>query len=106
VYRNVSTVYLTGGCNTDKPITTWNEEIEIIDKFAYNTNSTVVGVFQVPNCRLIWTDDPNHGGKSEDSLVAYSFGEFIKTADPKTLVFFPMTKTSLLVMKAAEEFLA
>lgn len=61
VYRNVSTLYmasLAAGCNSDKPITGINFDLEMADLFAFESKSIGVASFQTPNCPMIFEDDP------------------------------------------------
>ena len=45
-FRNTSTAYLTGSCN-DKtaPTDSKDEEIEVVDKFAFNTKTVSILVY-------------------------------------------------------------
>ena len=45
-FRNVSTAYLTGSCNTKTdPTSAMDEEIEVVDKFAFNTKTVSIVVY-------------------------------------------------------------
>jgi PhoPQ-activated pathogenicity-related protein len=64
----------------------------------------MVGViaFQIPNCKMVFADDPNHTPKDEDSQLAWSMKMFLEHPDndPKQMLIFPMSKACLNIMKA------
>lgn len=83
VYRNVSLFYVSSafaGCNDDKPITNaLNFDLEMADIIAHDTKALAVIAYQVPNCRMIFEDDPDKRERDEDPLVAWSLKRFLDT---------------------------
>ena len=76
-------VYMAAGaeCNTDKPInkedkTGGGAELFLADLFAFESGLPSVVIYQVPNCRMIFADDPEQRHKKEDELLAWSFKRF------------------------------
>jgi PhoPQ-activated pathogenicity-related protein len=53
---------------------------------------------------MVYSDDPNQRKMKEDSIVSWSFNEYIKNQDPKMLIFFPMAKAAFQIMKAVEQY--
>jgi len=110
VYRNVSFVYLSSlhaRCNDEQPITGSTFDIEMADAVAVDSKSLAVVLHQVPNCHMVFKDDPSHKKRNEDNQIAWSFKMFLDAPEfrPELMLFFPMIKSSLLGMKAAKEFM-
>lgn len=60
-YKNTSMFWiatLPAGCNNDKPRNGLTADIEVADMIATNTKQIVVVGYQVPNCPMIFKDDP------------------------------------------------
>ena len=79
-HRNTTLFYVTGGCNTNKPILAYSDDFEmkIVDLLAFESGLVTIIMYQVPNCRMVFADDPNHSHKVEDSLLAWSFKRMIE----------------------------
>ena len=68
-------------CNTDKPITKEDKsgggsELFLADLFAFESGLPSVVIYQIPNCRMVFADDPDQRRKHEDELLAWSFKRF------------------------------
>jgi PhoPQ-activated pathogenicity-related protein len=48
---------------------------------------------------------PLFGGKSEDSLIAYTFTKVMETGDPEWALLLPMTKSAVRAMDTIEQFI-
>ena len=111
VYRNVSLLYVASAhahCNNDKPITNILDfDLLMGDIIAHDTKTLTVVAYQMPNCPMVFHDDPDKHHRAEDSQVAWSLKRFLdrKAKEPIQIIEFPMVKASFQVMKAAEEFI-
>ena len=70
VYTNVSQHFIASihaGCNSDEPInTTMNLDLELADVLAHDSKIITVVGFHLPNCPMVFADDPAHMGRAED----------------------------------------
>ena len=111
VYRTSSLFFISSafaGCNDDKPITnTINFDLEMADIIAHDSKALAVVAYQVPNCRMVFVDDPEQKERDEDPQIAWSLKRFLDTkgADPLQIIVFPMVKASFQIMRAAQEFM-
>ena len=84
-YTNVATLYLASAaarCMDDEPIkNAFNFDLEMGDAIAHDTHSIAVVAFQVPNCKMMWYDDPDKKHRSEDSQLAWSMKRFLDDPD-------------------------
>jgi PhoPQ-activated pathogenicity-related protein len=71
-------------------------ELIIGQLLARQTGATVINVENIPNQPLY--------GKSEDDLVAHTFAKFLETGDKTWPLLFPMTKSVIAAMDAAQEY--
>jgi len=64
-------------------------------------------IYQIPNCPLVFVNDPTQRGRTEDHLMAQGWVEFLDDPDknPEWLLRLPMVKAGFQAMRAAEEFL-
>jgi PhoPQ-activated pathogenicity-related protein len=68
-YKNVSTFWIStlpAGCNNDAPRTSLTADVEVADLIASDTRSIVVIGYQIPNCPMIFADDPTKEHRTED----------------------------------------
>jgi len=107
---NISSVWLTGQCNEgnhEGELTKKDGDLLLMDELAHNTKSVTVVVKQVPNCHLHFPSDPTNKSRSEDSIIAWTWKQYIEDPnhDPEWLIRLPMVKAAFQTMRAAQEFL-
>ena len=74
----------------------------IVDELAHNSQQVTISMMQIPNCPLKFANDPGHHHRSEDSLIAQSWLEFLQDPEhPDWLIWLPMVKASYQGMRAA-----
>lgn len=108
--RNAS-MYITGwsqpnadgsGLPTHK-----DEDIRVAASLAVTTNIITGCLFQIPNEKTIFAEDPIQKNRGEDAVIAYTWRHFLENPDqPEWLLRFPMVKGSLRAMDAMTEFVA
>ena len=113
-HRNTMLVWATGSCNSRKMTAPpcsfhgFDKELCAIELAAVQAEMIAVTINQLPNCHLVFTDDPDKKHRSEDSLLAYSMKMFLmgpeEVADPENYLIYPMAKAVLQTTKAAREF--
>ena len=61
VYTNISTVYLSGSCKSNNGhwIPRVDEDLIMIDEIAKISQAVTVVVKQLPNCDLVFANDPD-----------------------------------------------
>lgn len=74
-------------------------------RIARNTRTITATLYQVPNQPLTFTDMKGWG-RSEDSLIAYTWWKFYMTGDEEWPLRLPMTKAAVRAMDAIQEFCA
>lgn len=72
------------------------EELQVLRLLANGCGCTVVGLSDIPN-QPIW-------GHSEDSLIAYTFQQFLQTGDKTWPLLLPMTKSVVKAMDAVQDY--
>ena len=78
---------------------------------AVGTRSVVTALFQVPNQKCLFPDDPKKKLREEDAVIAYTWRKFIdlkRKGDPRADSWplrLPMVKAAVRAMDATEEFL-
>lgn len=104
-YAVNSTLYVTGGSNTETLPSASDEDVQVSVALAVNTG-TITGVFfQVPNEHIVFTEDPIQQSRTEDAIIAYTWDHFLKDpSQPEWLVRLPMVKSVLRAMDALTEF--
>ena len=99
------TLWITDGKNTDDIPTRTNYNILICSELAMGTGLITGCLFQIPNQRMVFADDPEQLSRQEDAIIAYTWDHFLKYPnDSEWLLRFPMTKASLRAMDTITEF--
>lgn len=70
-------------------------DIPFIKRLADQSRMPVVALFDIPNQPLY--------GKSEDALIAHTFGQYLMTGDASWPLLFPMAKAALAALDAAQD---
>jgi PhoPQ-activated pathogenicity-related protein len=112
---NITTMVMTGGCNEDHhgnssgpaPVDASDEYLTVCDNLAHQTGAICVAIYQIPNCHIVYPSDPSQKRRSEDSMIAWAWNEYIKDPkhDPEWLPRLPMAKAGFQCMKAVEQYL-
>lgn len=92
---------ITGGSH-DKPAPT--EVDGTLLEIARATKTVVAQLRGVPNQPLVFAGETQ--GRSEDSLIAYTWDKFLRTGDEKWPARLPMTKSAVRAMDAITGFCA
>jgi len=105
-FTNVSIVWINGNHNTDPLYGHTEKSLQLLDEISWNTGVVAVVIYQVPNCPVVYANDPAKRHRSEDGLVAFGWYNYLNnTTMPEWLPFFPMAKAGFQCMKAVQEFL-
>jgi PhoPQ-activated pathogenicity-related protein len=109
-YTQNASLYITGGDNSlgSGNLPTAKDEDVVLASALSMSNGIVVGVlFQIPNQRIIFRDDPKQQSRGEDAVIAYTWVHFHQYPDqPEWLVRFPMVKAALRAMDTITAFAA
>lgn len=92
-------LFITGGSNASKPPVAadpmlWN--------IAVDTGTVVTELRMVPNQPLTFAGETR--GRSEDSLIAYTWDKFLRGGDDQWPARLPMTKSAVRAMDAVTDF--
>lgn len=98
-HRNVAAAYITGGKN-DVPNMNHKEKDEdviLVDKLSQMSKTITVAIKQTPNAPMRFANDPSGRHRSEDSLLAWSWHDFVSdpSLNPEKLINLPMAKGAL-----------
>jgi len=91
-----------GGGSTRTNVPSKSEDNFIL--VATNTKTVVAELRNVPNQPLIFAGETK--GRSEDSLIAYTWDKFLRTGDERWPARLPMTKAAVRVMDTITAFCA
>ena len=110
VRRSMALSVMTAGCNEGppKPPAADEEYLLLAAVLANRTGAIGVVIYQIPNCPITYPSDPSGKKRSEDSMIAWAWHEFLTTPvhDPVWLPRFPMVKAGFQCMRAVEEYTA
>jgi PhoPQ-activated pathogenicity-related protein len=74
-------------------------------KRALETGTVVSTLYMVPNQPLIFSDD-NGLARTEDSIIAYTWDKYLRTADSKWPLRLPMTKAAVRAMDTISDVMS
>ncbi len=101
VKSNKALLYITGGGNTS-PAPTKADAMML--QIAKATKAVTADLKGVPNQPLIFAGETQ--GRSEDSLIAYTWDKFLRTGDAKWPARLPMTKAAVRALDTITSFCA
>jgi PhoPQ-activated pathogenicity-related protein len=101
VRTNIGLLYITGGNN--KSAAPGKPE-EMMSQIAKATGSVVTELKMVPNQPLVFAGETQ--GRSEDSLIAYTWDKYLRTLDARWPARLPMTKSAVRAMDTVSAFCA
>ena len=101
VASSTALLFITGG-SLDRPRPK-NADGNLVQT-ALETHSVVAELRGVPNQPLVFAGEQT--GRSEDSLIAYTWDKFLRTGDEKWPARLPMTKSAVRAMDAITAFCA
>lgn len=94
-------LFILGGKNKPDFLIPDPEDLELLGAFALLTGTVAVGVGQVPNQPLTFSDEPQTA-LTEDGLVAYSWDTAMGTGDYTWSAYLPMAKSVIKAMDAVQ----
>ena len=101
VTSSQSFLFISGGANDGKSPKSADGNML---KIALATKSVVSELKMVPNQPLVFAGETQ--GRTEDSLIAYSWDKFLRTGDTKWPARLPMTKAAVRAMDTITTFCA
>ena len=106
LHTNMSVFYGTGGCNENAGGVHGADDSDefVLDALAHEARLITVVGYQMPNCHMIFKDDPIQKPRSEDHLLGYTLHYAYNTSNPLNFIIAPMVKANLACMKAATQF--
>lgn len=102
VTSNIAFLMITGGANDGRPR---NSVDAMMTAIAQYTGAVVAELRMVPNQPLIFNDDPSKRSRTEDSFIAYTWNNYLKTGDETWPARMPMTKAAVRAMDTVTAFL-
>lgn len=101
VSSDIGLLFIGGGSNRTNPPSGADAQLALI---ASATESVVTELRNVPNQPLVFAGEEK--GRSEDSLIAYTWDKFLRTGDEKWPARLPMTKSAVRAMDTITAFCA
>ncbi|HEX3726568.1 MAG TPA: PhoPQ-activated pathogenicity-related family protein [Pirellulales bacterium] len=101
VKTSKSLLYISGGSNGGQPP---SKAEEMMLQIAKATGSVVTELKMVPNQPLVFAGETK--GRTEDSLIAYTWDKYLRTLDAKWPARLPMTKSAVRAMDTVTAFCA
>lgn len=101
-----ATLWITGGSVTSGFPSPSDEDIVVSAALATSVGMITGALFQIPDQKVIFAQDPLQKARSEDAIIAYTWDHFLKDpSQPDWLVRFPMVKASLRAMDTMNAFI-
>lgn len=108
-YRNVSNAFLSSGDNSRPNAVDGPDALDVTtaDTFATYSKTISIVIKHIPNAPIVFPSDPEKMERSEDSLLAWAWHQFMidPNFDVEWLPHLPMVKASYQCMRAAQEAL-
>ena len=101
IASSVGLLFIGGGANKTNAPSKPDANLILV---ATTTRSVVAELRNVPNQPLVFTGETK--GRTEDSLIAYTWDKFLRTGDEKWPARLPMTKAAVRAMDAVTAFCA
>ncbi|MDB6030581.1 MAG: PhoPQ-activated pathogenicity-related protein PqaA type [Verrucomicrobiales bacterium] len=101
VTSSTALLMIGGGANRTNVPTKADESLALV---ASTTKTVVAELRNVPNQPLIFAGEKK--GRTEDSLIAYTWDKFLRTGDEKWPARLPMTKAAVRAMDTVTAFCA
>ena len=101
VKSDIGFLYITGGNNNSKPPSGANPMLATI---AVDTGTVVTELRMVPNQSITFAAETR--GRSEDSLIAYTWDKYLRGGDDNWPARLPMTKSAVRAMDTVTAFCA
>jgi PhoPQ-activated pathogenicity-related protein len=90
---DVAMLFITGGSYNAPD----EREVDRFHEVAQRAGAVVAILNKVPN-------QPLYDGRKEDSLIAFTFDQYLKTGDPTWPLLFPMVKSAVRAMDTLQTF--
>ena len=102
VESDIGFLYITGGSKANAA----PSEAPASDiKRALESNTVVSTLYMVPNQPLVFVNDGDRP-RTEDSIIAYTWDKYLRTADEKWPLRLPMTKSAVRAMDTVTQLMA
>jgi PhoPQ-activated pathogenicity-related protein len=101
VKSNKGLMYITGGGNGGAPP---EKADDMMKQIAKATGTVVTELKMVPNQELVFAGEKQ--GRTEDSLIAYTWDKYLRTGDAKWPARLPMTKAAVRALDTITSFCA
>eukprot|EP00461_Guttulinopsis_vulgaris_P000501 UN00501 len=101
--RGVFALYITGCTqeSTDCP----KKELDTYKSLATMIGAPLAVLTQIPNSRVIFTNDPLQKSRGEDAIVAYTWKQVLENPTrPDWLLYLPMAKAARAAVTAVEQW--
>jgi PhoPQ-activated pathogenicity-related protein len=98
---SIALLFIGGGANRTNPPSNAEANLVLVARTA---RTVVAELRNVPNQPLIFAGETK--GRSEDSLIAYTWDKFLRTGDEKWPARLPMTKAAVRAMDTITAFCA
>lgn len=105
VTSETALLLVTGSNLSDSPPSLNSGDFDIISKYAVDTKSVAVILYNVPNQPTdIFADTRGDHSLEEDELIASSMDQFLRTGDPTWPALLPMVKSAVRAMDTTQNY--